>query len=128
MYFLKTENDIEEFLDYYRRTFPHATVTPKLHILEHHVVEFIRMWGTGLGMMSEQGAESIHVQFNQLAKTYANMVNPVERLQSMMAEHFRQISPANIIREPPQKKKLMQPVSTCYSCTNCTLTHPVVYN
>ena len=69
------------------------------------MVDFMRLWRTGLGLMSEQGAESIHVQFNQLSRTYVNIVNPVQRLKGIMEEHLRQISPANIVREPPQKKR-----------------------
>ena len=29
------------------------------------------------------------------------MANPVDRLQSVMAEHFRQTCPTNIVQEPP---------------------------
>ena len=44
-------------MDYYRDTFPSASVLPKMHILESHVVPFIRKWGVGLGLLAEQGAE-----------------------------------------------------------------------
>jgi hypothetical protein len=62
--------DIDEFLQYYRQSFPESRVTPKLHMLEDHVVPFIRQWRVGLGMMSEQGAESIHARFNALERTF----------------------------------------------------------
>ena len=46
---------------YYRTTFPHASVTPKLHLLEEHMMERIHKWKAGFGLIGEQGAESIHM-------------------------------------------------------------------
>lgn len=31
-----------------------------MHMLEEHVVPWLRMWHVGFGLMGEQGAESIH--------------------------------------------------------------------
>ena len=42
-------------------------------MLEEHVVEWIRIWKAGFGLMGEQGAESIHSYFNDLRKTYAGI-------------------------------------------------------
>ena len=70
--------DIDEFLQHYRTTFPITWVTPKLHMMEDHVVDFVGEWGICIGMLGEQGAESIHTVFNQLARTYANITNGVE--------------------------------------------------
>lgn len=55
-----TEVDIDKFLSLYRDSFPHATITPKLHMLEDHVIPFLTKWGVGLGFLGEHGAESIH--------------------------------------------------------------------
>ena len=54
----------------YLTTFPDST---KLHTLEEHVIPFIQQWIVGLGVMSEQGAESIHARFNSLERIYSNM-------------------------------------------------------
>ena len=102
--FLQIEHDIDKFLQYYRSSFPSATVTPKMHMMEDHVVQCLRLWRVGLGMLGEQGAESIHSRFNQLERTYANMANGVQRLKSMVMEHHRQICPDNIIRQPSPKR------------------------
>ena len=100
------ESNINEFLSHYRAAFPTATITPKLHMIEDHVVDFISQWRVGFGMMGEQGAESIHAVFNQLHRTYANMTNKVERLKSITTEHHRQICPENTsCRVPPAKRK-----------------------
>lgn len=62
----------------YRDSFPHATVTPKLHMLEDHVCTFLRKWMVGFGFLGEQGAESIHARFNSLRRNFANMPNPTQ--------------------------------------------------
>ena len=71
----------------YRDSFPYATVTPKLHMLEDHVVPFLKKWKVGFGFLGEQGAESIHARFNSLRRNFANMPNPVQRLKSILNEH-----------------------------------------
>ena len=98
------ENDIDAFISFYRAEFQ-ASVTPKLHMLEDHVSDFIREWGVGVGMLGEQGIESIHTIFNSLERTYNSMVNKDQRLKSMVMEHHRQISPENIARRPSPPPK-----------------------
>ena len=57
---------------FYRETFPDASVLPKMHMLESHVVPYFKQWGVGLGLMGEQGAESIHAAVNGISRAYAN--------------------------------------------------------
>ena len=64
--FLLTEQHIPEFLAFYREAFPGATITPKLHMLEDHVVPWLEKWLVGFGLMGEQGAESVHASFNNM--------------------------------------------------------------
>ena len=97
--------DIDEFIRYYRATFPEASIMCKLHMFEDHVVLFIRQCRVGLGVMAEQGAESIHNRFNVLERTYSNMPNKVNRLKCMVADHFRQVCPANIVKLRPAAKR-----------------------
>ena len=99
------ERDIDEFLTFYRATFPAATITPKMHMIEDHMVPFLRSWRVGLGLLGEQGAESIHARFNQMGRTYNNMRNGVDRLKSVVTEHLRQVCPFNVAKQPPPKKK-----------------------
>ena len=51
-----------EFMHYYRDVFPEASITPKLHILEDHMV--LLNWRVGCGLLGEQGTESIHKVYN----------------------------------------------------------------
>ena len=65
--FILVETNIGDFMEAYRLA--EKRVTPKLHILEEHIVPWIRKWGVGVGFHSEQGAESIHALFNSLLRT-----------------------------------------------------------
>ena len=62
-----------EYMHYYRDVFPEASIKPKLHILEDHMVNFLRNWRVGCGLLGEQGTESIHKVYNQL-KVYNSML------------------------------------------------------
>ena len=74
-------------------------------MLEDHVSSFIGDWRVGVGMLGEQGVESIHTVFNTLERTYSSMTNKVQRLKSMVMEHHRQIAPDTIVRRPPPPKQ-----------------------
>ena len=92
-------------MTYYRLTFPHSSVLPKMHILEAHVVPWLRKWKVGFGMMGEQGLESIHAYFNSLSRTYQNIPNKVERLKAMMREHLLHSEPGLVEAQPPTKRR-----------------------
>ena len=59
---------IEEFQKKYLNL--KVSVTPKLHAVFFHVAEFCNMVGTGLGPWSEQTAESLHHDFNEIWKNF----------------------------------------------------------
>ena len=52
-----------------RSEFPEATIIPKLHLLEDHMVEWLKKYHMAPGLMGEQGAESIHAHLNCLETT-----------------------------------------------------------
>ena len=103
-----TGTSVDEFLRFYRATFPDATITPKLHLLEDHVVPQMRRWHWSLGLHGEQGAESIHNVFNNLERTYCAIRNPLKRMKCMLKEHQLQVSPSTAQLEPTvvKRKKL----------------------
>ena len=86
-------------------SFPTATVLPKMHFLESHVVPWLRKWKVGFGLMGEQGAESIHKYFNTLGRTYRGIPDRVKMLEHTMREHLLHIAPANIEAKPKIKRK-----------------------
>jgi hypothetical protein len=75
-------------MDLFRQTFPSATIPPKMHMLEDHTMEWVRARSVGFGLLGEQGAESIHSRFNYLGRNFAPLAKGVERLRSIMKEHF----------------------------------------
>lgn len=96
---------IKDLMTYYRTGFPEETITPKLHMLEHHVLDFIKRWRIGLGMYAEQGAESIHPEFNALIKRFAGMNSDEERIRSIFGEHHTKVRPQAKILAPEIEKR-----------------------
>lgn len=92
-------------MTFYREAFPEATVLPKMHFLEEHVVPWLKKWKIGFGFMGEQGAESIHAYFNTLHQSYRSIPDPVQRMEHTMREHFLHIAPANVAAKPAIKRR-----------------------
>jgi len=60
----------------------------------------------GPGYLGEQGGESAHKEFNQLAARHASMRHKeVERLLSVIWEQHTQAHPTNVKKAPVPKKK-----------------------
>ena len=76
-----------------------------MHMLEDHVVPFLKQWKIGLGFLGEQGAESIHARWNIIKKNYTSTRPPSQRLQCEMTEHLRQICPINVAEFPQPKTR-----------------------
>ena len=102
------------------------TVTPKMHFLEVHMVPWLERWGVGLGMMGEQGSESIHARFNSIRGSYRSVPNPVERLRLILSEHYLQINPSNICMQPVYKKRKVE--EKLYSSKRTYLDKTTRYN
>ena len=102
---LSTETDIEEFVCFFRTTFPDASFPPKLHMLEEHVIPFMRKWHFPLGFFGEQGGESVHHEFVQLASTFSHVKPATSRLKKMMEEHHLVVHPINRDMIPERKKR-----------------------
>ncbi len=64
------DGHIKKFMEIYRQNFPHATVLPKMHMLEEHVLPWLRKWHVGFGLLGEQGIESIHAHFNSPTEAF----------------------------------------------------------
>ncbi|XP_063956581.1 uncharacterized protein LOC135154372 [Lytechinus pictus] len=64
----KLDKDIKEYMLFYRQNFPTESVTPKQHLLQYHVIPWFRDWRASLGMMGEQGGESVHCQLNNISR------------------------------------------------------------
>ncbi len=78
-------------MSFYRDSFPHATVTPKLDMLEDHVVPFLEEFGVGLGFLGSR--ELSH--FNSLRENM-KVKNPVDKLHAILKEYLLQVCPENL--------------------------------
>ena len=73
-------------------------ITPKLHLLESHVVSSIKRFGVGLGMLGEQGGESLHAEFNLLATTFSSVVRDLDRLKMIVHQHCMTTLPQQLAK------------------------------
>ena len=103
---------VDKFLEYYRKSFPSATIAPKLRLLEDHAVPWMKRWHWSLGLHGEQGAESIHNIFNTLEHTYCAVQNPIDRMKHILKEHQLHSSPHTSKLQPPVKRKKKQSSDT----------------
>ena len=55
------EKRIENFVSISQQKFLGTSITPKLHMIDNHMVDFLRKWRVGCELLGEQGAESIHM-------------------------------------------------------------------
>ena len=98
---------VDEFLTCLRANWPSVSITPKLHMLEDHVIPFLQRWNAGCGFYGEQGGESIHQVFKKIKHRYAPIKNGVQRLKYTMEEHLRNVAPvgAGLIPKKRQRTK-----------------------
>lgn len=92
----------------YRESFPDASVLPKMHILEDHVVPWLKEHRVGLGLMGEQGAESIHASINGIKRAYSSIRDRIKNLLSVLEEHHRHVCPSLISQQPEIKKRKLK--------------------
>lgn len=91
-------------MELFRNLFPNK-ITPKLHILEHHCLDWIKTWGFGMAFHGEQGGELIHSSIAKLERRTAGMRKESKQLKSVMAAHRLQTSPGLQTLIPPTKRK-----------------------
>ncbi|XP_070549699.1 uncharacterized protein [Ptychodera flava] len=96
---------VEAFLQHFRSNFPRETVTPKMHILEDHVLPWIQMRRLGCGLHGEQGMEGVHSECNRLTATYSRIPDKLEQLQQLMKMHHLSVHPAKACDKPEIKRR-----------------------
>lgn len=99
------DTHIRSFMKFYWERFPSSTVFPKLHIMEEHIMPWVKKWKLGLGIMGEQGAESLHDHMMRLERTYQGIPDDVERLKHIVREQIVESSPSLLELQPPPQPK-----------------------
>ncbi len=98
------QNAIDNYMDYFRQEFtPEYTVIVKQHLLEDHCVDDIQRFGLGLGILGEQGFESVHRKFKEILKRHSTLA-PSKRLLKALQEH--ESLPVPIFSHSSQLKRL----------------------
>lgn len=100
-----TDVCIKTFMMTYRRNFPQASITPKMHLLEDHAVDQLTRFGVGFGLMNEQGGELIHTEFNRTGRVVNGMRDDVKRLMTVMRRHHLSTTPEVQARVIPKRKR-----------------------
>ena len=99
------ETDIDAFMKFFRAHWPKINISPKMHMLEDHVIPFVRKWRVGLGFYGEQGGESLHHQFKSMRNRYKNIKKPLESLRYMMDQHLKNTNPLAHTIQPKIKNR-----------------------
>lgn len=76
-----------------------------MHLLEDHMVPWLRRWNLGAGFMGEQGAESIHAHINRLEATYSGIPNRVDRLKYIFKMYAIETAPSLLTLKPAIKTR-----------------------
>ncbi len=100
----KIQAAIDRFLLHYRTAFPSASIPLKFHLIEDHVVPWLKRYPFGFGLMGEQGAESVHAQVNRIKRRYVAMRSGTKRLQSTIEEQHLKCAP-ELKGHIPEKKE-----------------------
>ena len=87
---------------FYHNTYPEATVSLKMHLLEDHAVQWANTYHVGFGLL----AESIHAKFNRLGLVFAPIRDRVENLLCIVKEHLLSIEPQLVAAIPPPAKRV----------------------
>ena len=90
---ISTEQAIEQFMVFFRESFPKATVL-------NYAIPQANSTHIGFGLLGEQGAESIHAKFTRLGLAYTAVTDKVKHLLCIVKEHFVIIS-AELQGGPP---------------------------
>ena len=93
-------------MSYFRKTWPNESITPKMHFLESHCVDFTRNWGSGLNIYGEQGVGSIHAKLNSMNSTFCHM-KKAQRLKNILSEYIKNSLDALKIRPTIKKRKAL---------------------
>ena len=92
-------------MEFFRTNFPKGTIPIKMHMVEDHAVQWARSTHVGFGLLGEQGAESMHAKFNNLARAYSAIKGKVHQLKCIVAEHLASIAPHNVAANHHQRKR-----------------------
>ena len=99
-------------MSFYRAEFPWATILPKMHVMEDHVIPWMKRFHIGAGLMGEQGAESIHARMMKLERDYRGIKDELDSLKYIVHEQALYTAPSLSALWPPTKKRKLDSPSS----------------
>ena len=96
------ENFIESYIQQIRE---HDRVVPKSHLLEHHVVPWLRKYKVGMGLHGEQGIEQLHSTTAKVEARCRGIRNDSDRLRHIMEAMIVHTSPILESDKPSTSKE-----------------------
>lgn len=101
----QAEQNIANYMKFYRSQFPDLRIIPKQHILEHHLIDFMKRWHFGLALHGEQGGEETHAFVNELKVRVRGVNKEDDKLRLLMKEQLTIVSPLLRSAVPSSKKE-----------------------
>ena len=99
---------IKSFMEAVRATVvdnKQGNITPKLHLLEDHVLSTMKRTRCGMSLLGEQGGEAIHHAFNELNVQHNALTKPTERLLAVLRAHLLTTLPKAASLRPKIKER-----------------------
>ncbi len=106
------QTEIDDYMNYYRQTFPDVNIILKHHLLEDHVTEWLERWQFGFGLFGEQGFESIHAKMNTIEDSKRGFSDDVKRGIAVLKSHLISTN-SYILSEVPQIKRRRRKLHYC---------------
>ena len=100
----EADSCIKKYVSKFRQYNPDH-FTPKLHMLEHHIIPWMKRYGFGMALFGEQGGESCHRQLKFYMNRMMFIPNNVKRLTAVMREHIVSTHPQTNLHIPRPKKR-----------------------
>lgn len=80
-------------LGIFRKFSPTESVSPKLHVLEDHVIPFLHKCHVGIGFLGEQGVESVHARLNSIKANIRGSIHDLVIWKSFVTTRWPQTRP-----------------------------------
>ena len=90
-----------------------------MHLLEHHVSEWVDMYNAGFGVMGEQGTEAIYTTIS--ISCTGHMANKVQRLKCIMQEHYLSQAEVFAARKPKKTQRIVCDFFSTCKCVSISI-------
>lgn len=99
------DRDVRCFMALFRFEFPNATITPKMHILEEHVVPWVKEYKAGLGFFAEVGVEASHSGLKIISPFYDTVPSKPRQLVLKLNAHLLYVHPEQRSKQPKVQRR-----------------------